>query len=862
MEINIDLKKCAFGALLLTLSVHSFAQHNLKKYDSTTQHEITVAANPSLKGNWFKKVFIGENYRREWIQPVQVPFLDLKKQGLKPIKEGGGKETKSLHVEENDGTGWALRSIKKYPEKAVPEALRNTLSEKIVVDDISASYPYGALSMRPLSIAANVPYLTDHLVYLGDDAALKNFRDKYRESLMLMEEKEPLSYLNKKDVKSISTEELIYELQEKNKNQVDQGAVLRARLLDNFVMDFDRHEGQWNWIKKDSGKMNFYFPVPKDRDQVFYTNQGFLPKIVSSKTILPELQGFRAKAKDIALFNRAARNFDHAFLNQTTEEQWSVSIDKFLSSMTDAVIDSALMLQPKEIQNYSAKKIAETLKQKRSFFKKDMMHYYRDLSEDVSVVGSNEAEDFCIKINKDGSVQVLVSKHDSLSSSSVFYNRIFNPAVTKEIDLYGLEGNDSFHIEGKKSKIKIRMIGGPGNDRFINTSNDKKPLVYDVDFENNSLKGKMRNRINSDPMNNVYTRLDYRYRLSTLGPTLELSAINGFFLGLKYKKVTPGFHKEPYSSTHLVSLTHSLSSSSFHFQYNADFINTIGKSDVLIRSDLMLPTSQTNFFGLGNNTLFEKSKHKQDYYHMRYDLGDAALLQRIPIGQWMRFEYGPSFQFLQLCKKENDNKFISTYYPETNYPDDYKRKLYVGGEAHFIIDSRNNVMMPTRGVFFKSYAKTLHGLNAYSNNWSQLGGNFSFYNDFSTKGVIVFATNFGAGHNIGQFEFAQSQFIGFAEHLRGYVVRRFGGRTEAYNQTELRVKLGTINALLARADLGLYGFHDTGRVWADGEQSNIWHTGYGGGVWLAVMKKIVVSGYLSFSHEVKALPWVTIGFEF
>jgi len=331
---------------------------------------------------------------------------------------------------------------------------------------------------------------------------------------------------------------------------------------------------------------------------------------------------------------------------------------------------------------------------------------------------------------------------------------------------------------------------------------------------------------------------------------------------LKYKKVTPGFHKEPYSSTHLVSLTHSLSSSSFHFQYNADFINTIGKSDVLIRSDLMLPTSQTNFFGLGNNTLFEKSKHKQDYYHMRYDLGDAALLQRIPIGQWMRFEYGPSFQFLQLCKEENDNKFISTYYPETNYPDDYKRKLYVGGEAHFIIDSRNNVMMPTRGVFFKSYAKTLHGLNAYSNNWSQLGGNFSFYNDFSTKGVIVFATNFGAGHNIGQFEFAQSQFIGFAEHLRGYVVRRFGGRTEAYNQTELRVKLGTINALLARADLGLYGFHDTGRVWADGEQSNIWHTGYGGGVWLAVMKKIVVSGYLSFSHEVKALPWVTIGFEF
>lgn len=406
------------------------------------------------------------------------------------------------------------------------------------------------------------------------------------------------------------------------------------------------------------------------------------------------------------------------------------------------------------------------------------------------------------------------------------------------------------------------MIGGPGSDHFTNTSKDKKTMAYDVRFENNSLQGKMRNRINSDPMNNVYTRLDYRYRLSTLGPTLELSAINGFFLGLKYKQVNPGFHKDPYSSSHLVAIAHSLNSSSIHVQYNGDLIDAIGKSDILIRSDLMTPTNRTNFFGMGNTTPFDKSKHKQDYYHMRYDLGDAALLQRIHLGQWMRFEYGPSFEFLQLRKEENANRFVSIYYPERNYPNYYQKLFYAGGEAHFIIDSRNNSMMTTRGVFFNSYARVLHGLNQYSSNWSQVGGNLSFYNDFSTKGIIVFATNFGAGHNMGRFEFAQSQFIGLTQHLRGFVVQRFAGRTEAFNQTELRIKLGTINALLAHADLGLYGFHDTARVWADDEQSDTWHTGYGGGVWLAVMKKIAVSGYLSFSREVKALPWVTIGFEF
>jgi len=281
METNIDLKKYGFVVLTMLLCIYSFSQDSLNTHKGDTtkkQKTITVAANPSLKGNGLKKFFIGKNYRKEWTQVVEVPVLDLKKEGLKPEKEGGGKETKSLHLKDNDDKGWALRSVKKFPEKVVPEELKNTLGEKIVVDDISASYPYGALSMSPLSKAAKVPYLNDHLVYLPDDPDLKEFRDKYKNNLMLMEEKEPEAYLNEKNLKSISTEELIYEMQGKNKNQVDQMAVLRARLLDNFVMDFDRHEGQWKWIKKDSGDMNFYFPVPKEPRPGFLYQSGAFAK--------------------------------------------------------------------------------------------------------------------------------------------------------------------------------------------------------------------------------------------------------------------------------------------------------------------------------------------------------------------------------------------------------------------------------------------------------------------------------------------------------------------------------------------------------------------------------------------------------
>jgi hypothetical protein len=825
---------------------------------------ITIAANPSLKGNGLKRIFIGKNYRKEWTQPVTVPIIDLQTTGLIPEKEGGGKETKSLHMKDSAGRTWALRSIRKYPEKLVPEDLKNTLVGKIVEDDISASYPYGALSMPVFSRAAHVPYLNHWLVYLPDDKALGKFRDKYKETLMLMEEKEPLEFLGYPEInpESISTTEVVEKLQRKNKNRVDQLSVLRARLLDNFVMDFDRHEGQWNWLKKDSAGSEIYFPVPKDRDQVFFTNQGLLPKLAASQSVFPELHGFSSKVKHIDTYNRGAQNFDRIFLNELPEQDWAHETDLLLNAMTDAVIDSALVMQPKEIQQYSTEKIAGILKKKKQFFKDDMMRYYKALSNIVSITGSNEDEDFAVKINEDGTVRVIVTGRNSLATGRVLYDRLFYPSVTKEIRLYGLEGNDHFTIDGEISSIRLRMIGGPGNDQFTNESKSKNLFAYDVNFEKNKVQGSIHNRINKDPLNNAYNRLDFKYKVSGIGPSVEISPKEGFFIGANFKTIRQGFHKEPYASKQVITVTHSLSSSSFHFAYNADFIHAISNTDLLVRSNMMMPTNRRNFFGWGNNTPFDKAKHKQDYYHMKYDIANLDFLGRTTLGNRIRIEYGPSFQYLQLRQKENAGKFISSWSPDHASDNIFQKKLYGGAEFRFVADTRNNEMLTTEGITLNTYVRTLRGLNPHSYNFTQTGGSLALYTDLSTKGVIVLANLLGTDHNIGVFEPAQSQFLGFTEHLRGYVSQRFAGRSAAYNQTEARLKFGKINMLLIRADFGVYGFHDVGRVWADGKQSDVWHDGYGGGIWLAAMKKFVVTGYLSYSNEVKALPWVTLGFVF
>ncbi|HVK97883.1 MAG TPA: hypothetical protein VM368_08700, partial [Flavisolibacter sp.] len=213
-----------------------------------------VSADSSLKGGPFKNLFIGKNYRPEWLQPVTVPVLNLQTDmgGITPNKEGGGKQTRNLQVKDENGNEWALRSVQKFPEKVVAPELKGTIAEKIIKQGISASYPYAALSVGTLSRAAGVPFLPNALIYIPDDPALGTFRSTYKNSLSLMELR-TIYYNGSKEEKTYNSIDVIEKIQKTNANKVDQASLLRARLLDNFIMDFDRHHDQWEWVQRDSG---------------------------------------------------------------------------------------------------------------------------------------------------------------------------------------------------------------------------------------------------------------------------------------------------------------------------------------------------------------------------------------------------------------------------------------------------------------------------------------------------------------------------------------------------------------------------------------------------------------------------------
>jgi hemolysin activation/secretion protein len=77
----------------------------------------------------------------------------------------------------------------------------------------------------------------------------------------------------------------------------------------------------------------------------------------------------------------------------------------------------------------------------------------------------------------------------------------------------------------------------------------------------------------------------------------------------------------------------------------------------------------------------------------------------------------------------------------------------------------------------------------------------------------------------GLYPFHEAAYIGGTRTVRGISRNRFAGDAYAFGNAELRLR--------PFKHLGLFGLADVGRVFLQGEDSNHWHPGFGGGLWLS-----------------------------
>lgn len=295
---------------------------------------------------------------------------------------------------------------------------------------------------------------------------------------------------------------MIKKLREEQDHRVEQKAVVKARLFDILLNDWDRHEDQWRWASFKDGDFRIYRPIPRDRDQVFFVNEGVIMWLASRDFIMPKFQGFDYKIKNVSGLGFNARYFDRSFLTEPDLNDWKLLTRELQEQITDSVIHAAISDMPPEIYKLSGRQIEDKLKARHDKLMEYGEEYYRFLSKTVDVVGTDDRDLFEVQRMENGNTSVKVTAISDKKGRKKFvmYDREFNPDETKEIRLYGLKDRDNFYINGSGKKgIKIRVIGGKGKDTIIDQSHVKgwgrKTLIYDRKDKANYISGQRETRL-------------------------------------------------------------------------------------------------------------------------------------------------------------------------------------------------------------------------------------------------------------------------------------------------------------------------------------------------------------------------------
>ncbi|AKD05527.1 hypothetical protein PKOR_04975 [Pontibacter korlensis] len=857
---------------------------NTNYADST----VTLAANSNYQAGGLHKTLLGQHYRDVWAAPVKVPLLDMASEhgGLTPYQLGGGKQTAALKVRNPDAKEYSLRTVDKDPSKALPPYLRETAARVLLQDQISAQHPYGALIIPRLADAAGIFHTNPRLVYIPNTPYLRLYQDQFSNTLAYLEEdadenhEETASLGYAKNL--VGTDKVLEELVEDNDHEVDQREYVRARLFDMLIGDWDRHEGQWRWVEEDKpDKGNLYTPVPEDRDQAFFKADGVLPWLVTRKWGIRNIQNFDYDFPDVVGLNLSGITLDRTLTSKVTRQEWLQIAQDIRKSMTDEVIAEAVQQWPEPVRELSGVEITAKLQARREKLPQAAARYYDFLAQYVDITGSDKHERFLITRLDNQRLQVVgykTSKEGEVREE--IFNRTFFTNETKEVRIYGMDGKDEFVITGDVDKsIVVRIIGGNDADIITDSSHvsglKKHTVVYDTE-EGNQFSFSIETKDKTDPYDEVNLYDRDNYKLPYVGPRLsaEYNMEDGVFLGAGILWRTQKFRKNPYAAEHLLEANYAFRTSSYNLKYTGDVRNVLGDWNLALGAHLQGPQFRRNFYGIGNGT--EQAPGTDDtYYRVRYErVSLNAALFRVPV-TFVKMGIGPTYDRFEVDMPNEENFLLDqaragqlregTYNAEEGR---FKVQHYLGARAFanlVVLGSGSTDANPRIGMRWYNTISFNQQIGAEKLNFTNLSSEFRFYITPNFPFQLTWAGRVGASHNFGDYRFYQASTLGGTENLRGYRRTRYAGRSSVYANGEARLHLLDYNLYLTPAKFGLLAHLDAGKVYTDNEvEGSVFrnlHMGYGGGVWLDLLNRTVLS--LSYSRgEEEDLWMLNFGFFF
>ena len=831
----------------------SHAQEETIVIDSLSGPSVKTVIAGDYDRSAFHNFVFGKHYRQVWSTPVKVNvlMLDTAAGGLKPYTGGGGRQSKTLRLHDGNKREYVLRSVDKNYGRALPEVYDNSFVESIFNDQVSSMHPYAAFTIPQMAEAAAIYHTNPRLGYVPGQAALDSFNEDYANRLYLLEQRpdedwSPANNLgNSKNI--VGTEKLLENLAEDNDNIVDQEMYIRARLFDMFIGDWGRHEDQWRWASSKQNGKTIYRPIPRDRDQTYSRFDGALTKLLLSLAKMGHLESFSGDIKNVKEYNFAARYIDRRCANETTLDQWLAIANDLQQAMSDEVIDKAVKEMPPEAYAVSGQEIAANLKSRRQQLPRFAEEYYRFLARHVDIPGSEKREYFDVQRLNDELTSVNVYKitKKGKKESQPIYSRTFKTSETKDIRVYGIDGNDIFNVTGEAGKgIKVRIIGGDDRDSIIDRSHvangHKRTRVYDDENNYFSVSRETKLKLGNDSAIHAYDYKEFGYHDKGLKPTAFYNNPDRIYVGIGYGFERHIWRKYPYGFDQAVSLRYSISQNAFSILYEGEFKQFLGSWDMNVSANFDA-IRWTNYFGLGNET--KNVVDDRNYYRMRTEelLGTVTVSRNI--GRHHHVDVSGFGQMLEIIN--DPGRFVAQHYaPNELYY--FKHHKYAGTRLGYTFQDVNNVVLPTKGIM-------LYGGAAFTQNLEFTKKNFFTYNAIGHIFVPLISkfslsSRSGVTTVSGNPEFFQHASVGGSQTIRGFRRDRFWGQTAFYNTNELRW-ITDLHSYTMNGKIGVVGLLDNGRVWMPGENSDRWHLAWGGGILLSPFNMITASLTYAVAEE-------------
>ena len=826
---------------------------------------LTVTAGAAYGRSAVHRFFFGSDYRKLWTTPVRVPVLDMAREagGLRPVRRVGGRQTQALALLGADGRSYTFRGLRKDVSGLIDEQLRGTIVETILKDQMAAQHPAGELVAGSLAKAAGLRTQEWRLVALPDDPALGEFRAEFQGAIGFFGE-----YPTKPTAERPGTfgltdilgyKELYLMLEEDPSARIDVDEFLRARLLDFVIGDWDRHRRQWRWARFEGDPL--WHPIPEDRDQAFSRYEGLLLGAGRTRD-----QRFQSYGKDYSVQGLAwnGRDQDRQLLAGITRDQMERAAKAVQAAITDQAIDAAVATMPDPWRAIDGARITADLRGRRDKLPKAAEDFYELLAGKVDVTLTNRSERVDAVRRSNGDLDLTVRgepaeagadaggaagaeaaaglsdaapNDPATDASEPTFHRTFQKDETSEVRLYLLGGDDRVTVTGPSGGIRLRVVGGPGDDSLLAHASGPAKLS-DSEGKNGTDGAPWDARPYVPPPAPAtapwvpardWGSKTYRTPWLTYGPDL------GMFVGMSFDHRSYAFRKHPYGTRHEIRAGWAFGSQSGKAEYIGQYRRENRSAFTSLRA-YASGVDVLRYYGLGNATasLEGDRSRVRAIQLLLYPSYNATL------GRRATFQIGPLFKQnkVRTAEAEKDSSLVFL-----TQPYGYGNFATLGAHTEVVFDTRDSRPFPRKGMVLAArgtlYPKALDAEETFG----EANANANAY--VSAGRTLTLAVRGGGKKVWGRYPFYESAKVGggsvgegsFGEPdytLRPFAVARFQGDASLWGNAEARLRLFSTTVLIP-SNVGLLAFADGGRVWYTGENSDIWHGGAGGGGWLSFM---------------------------